>query len=165
MQAGGALPQGTHVRDDRNDKRTHRFDVSRAAFDGENKPGSVDSVDRSGFDDPQRVFEWNGSMLHAKAAVADSVWARVGSSNLNIASWIGNCELDVAVEDMDFARQMEDMYVADLEKATELVLNSRSRTRSAGPRAAGASRWIWERRTRHNGNAADWKCRRHRPHR
>jgi hypothetical protein len=25
--------QGTHVRDDRNDKRTHRFDVIRAAFD------------------------------------------------------------------------------------------------------------------------------------
>ena len=47
--------QGTHVRDDRNDKRTHRFDVSRAAFDGGDKPGSVDSVDRSGFDDPHRL--------------------------------------------------------------------------------------------------------------
>jgi hypothetical protein len=38
MQAGGALPQGTHVRDDRNDKRTHRFDVSRAAFDAAINP-------------------------------------------------------------------------------------------------------------------------------
>ena len=43
-----------------------------------------------------RVFEWNGSMLHAKTAVADGQWARVGSSNLNIASWLGNHELDVA---------------------------------------------------------------------
>ena len=42
-----------------------------------------------------RVFEWNGSMLHAKTAVADGRWARVGSTNLNIASWIGNWELDV----------------------------------------------------------------------
>ena len=33
-----------------------------------------------------RVFEWNGSMLHAKSAVADGQWARVGSSNLNISS-------------------------------------------------------------------------------
>ena len=35
-----------------------------------------------------RVFEWNGSMLHAKTAVADGQWARVGSSNLNVrAGW------------------------------------------------------------------------------
>ena len=46
-----------------------------------------------------RIFEWNGSMMHAKTAVADCRWARVGSSNLNIASWIGNYELDVAVDD------------------------------------------------------------------
>jgi cardiolipin synthase A/B len=38
-----------------------------------------------------RVFEWNGTMLHAKTAVADSRWARVGSTNLNVASWLGNC--------------------------------------------------------------------------
>ena len=46
-----------------------------------------------------RVFEWNGPMLHAKTAVADARWARVGSTNLNLASWIGNRELDVVVED------------------------------------------------------------------
>src|SRR5579875_2107056 len=37
-----------------------------------------------------RVYEWKGSMLHAKTAVADDRWARVGSTNLNIASWLGN---------------------------------------------------------------------------
>ena len=51
-----------------------------------------------------RVFEWNGTMLHAKTAVADGRWARVGSTNLNLASWIGNYELDVVVEDEGFAR-------------------------------------------------------------
>jgi cardiolipin synthase A/B len=35
-----------------------------------------------------RVFEWNGPMLHAKTAVVDGRWARVGSSNLNVASWM-----------------------------------------------------------------------------
>ncbi|HEV2700947.1 MAG TPA: phospholipase D-like domain-containing protein, partial [Steroidobacteraceae bacterium] len=54
-----------------------------------------------------RVFEWKGSMLHAKTAVADGRWARVGSSNLNIASWVGNYELDALIEDEDFAAQME----------------------------------------------------------
>jgi len=33
-----------------------------------------------------RVFEWNGAMLHAKTAVADGCWSRVGSSNSNLAS-------------------------------------------------------------------------------
>ena len=61
-----------------------------------------------------RVFEWNGPMIHAKTAVADGLWARVGSTNLNIASWMGNYELDVAVEDQTFARAMEDMYQEDL---------------------------------------------------
>jgi cardiolipin synthase len=80
-----------------------------------------------------RVFEWNGPMLHAKTAVADGRWARVGSSNLNIASWLGNYELDVVVEDESFAKLMEAMYVEDLSNATEIVLDRR-RPRAAQPR-------------------------------
>lgn len=72
-----------------------------------------------------RVFEWNGPMLHAKSAVADGRWARIGSSNLNLASWMGNWELDVAVEDEDFAAGMEAMFEDDLRFATEIVLDGR----------------------------------------
>jgi len=61
-----------------------------------------------------RVFEWNGSMLHAKTAVADGQWARVGSSNLNLASWLGNQELDVAIEDATFAGKLAAQYEHDL---------------------------------------------------
>ena len=71
-----------------------------------------------------RVFEWNGTMLHAKTAVADGHWARVGSTNLNIASWFGNCELDAVVEDEAFARLMEEKYLDDLENSTEIVLDA-----------------------------------------
>lgn len=74
-----------------------------------------------------RVFEWGGSMLHAKTAVADGQWARVGSSNLNLASWLGNSELDVAIEDAGFAGQMELQYAEDLGHATEIVLSRRGR--------------------------------------
>jgi cardiolipin synthase len=80
-----------------------------------------------------RVYEWNGSMIHAKSAVADRRWARVGSTNLNIASWIGNRELDVIIENEAFAGQMEDMFLADLANATEVVLE-RNRVHSAGAR-------------------------------
>lgn len=80
-----------------------------------------------------RVFEWNGPMLHAKTGVADGRWARVGSTNLNLASWMGNWELDVAVEDGAFARDLEEVFEEDLENATEVVLGERRRLRR-GPR-------------------------------
>jgi cardiolipin synthase len=84
-----------------------------------------------------RVFEWNGTMLHAKTAVADARWARVGSSNLNVASWLGNCELDAVIEDEPFARRMEEAYLQDLAHATEIVLDTRARVRAPGePRHA-----------------------------
>ncbi len=77
-----------------------------------------------------RVYEWNGSMLHAKTAVADGHWARVGSTNLNLASWLGNWELDVAVEDKRFAEEMEAMFLKDLEHSTEIVLSEKKRVRA-----------------------------------
>jgi cardiolipin synthase len=85
-----------------------------------------------------RVFEWNGPMIHAKTAVADGRWARVGSSNLNVASWVSNYELDIAVEDETFAGEMEAMYLSDLEQATEIVLSAEQQVqlRARRPRAA-----------------------------
>ena len=78
-----------------------------------------------------RVYEWNGSMLHAKTAVADGRWSRVGSTNLNIASWATNWELDVVIEDAAFAEAMEAMYLEDLANATEIVPGWQSRRRQA----------------------------------
>lgn len=92
-----------------------------------------------------RVYEWNGSMLHAKTAVADGYWARVGSSNLNLASWIGNLELDVVVEDAQFGRQMEQMFLDDLSHATKIVLNPHNHVKMIGR---------LHQRQRHSGNGS-----------
>ncbi|HEX7340184.1 MAG TPA: phospholipase D-like domain-containing protein [Rhodanobacteraceae bacterium] len=101
----------------------------RLLVPGSSDIGAVASLSRAGYrpllEAGVRVFEWNGSMLHAKTAVADGRWARVGSSNLNLASWLGNCELDVAVEDGAFAAHMQAQYEADLTQATEIVLAPR----------------------------------------
>lgn len=106
-------------------------------------PGSTDlplvsAVSRAGYrpllEAGVRVFEWNGSMMHAKTAVADGRWARVGSSNLNLASWLGNYELDVAIEDETVAARMQEMYEDDLGHATEIVLDPRNRVGRAGER-------------------------------
>jgi cardiolipin synthase len=85
-----------------------------------------------------RVFEWNGTMLHAKTAVADGVWARVGSTNLNLASWMGNYELDVAIEDAEFAQAMAAQYEKDIGHATEILLTTHNRVRRTEPRAEAA---------------------------
>jgi cardiolipin synthase len=79
-----------------------------------------------------RVFEWNGTMLHAKTGVADGRWARVGSTNLNIASWFGNCEMDAVIEDERFAAEMDQMYLEDLSNSTEIVLDMKQRVRAPG---------------------------------
>ncbi len=87
-----------------------------------------------------RVFEWNGPMMHAKTSVADGRWARVGSSNLNVASWLGNFELDVAIEDEGVAGDMRRQYLADLERATEVVLRPRGRGVRVAPVGPVAAR-------------------------
>lgn len=81
-----------------------------------------------------RVFEWNGAMLHAKTAVVDGCWSRIGSSNLNPASWLGNYELDLAIENEDFAAVMEGQFLDDLDNATEIVLSDAERVKLVAPR-------------------------------
>lgn len=73
-----------------------------------------------------RLFEWEGPMIHAKTTVADGVWSRVGSSNLNLASLIGNWELDVAIVDRSFGREMEELFTRDTGAAVELNLPTRT---------------------------------------
>ena len=81
-----------------------------------------------------RIFEWNGTMIHAKTAVADSRWARIGSTNLNLNSWIGNWELDVAIEDESRSRaRSRQHYEEDLANSTEIV-HERRTARSAATR-------------------------------
>lgn len=72
-----------------------------------------------------RIFEWQGPMIHAKTSVVDGSWCRVGSSNLNSASLMGNWELDVGVLDQGLAGQLEGLFLADLTSSVEIVLPGR----------------------------------------
>jgi len=68
-----------------------------------------------------RIFEWDGPMLHAKTIVADGRWTRVGSSNLNPSSLLGNWELDVLVEDPGLAEAMERQFRLDVARSREVI--------------------------------------------
>jgi cardiolipin synthase len=67
-----------------------------------------------------RIYEWDGPMLHAKSMVADGRWVRIGSSNLNPSSLIGNYELDVLVEDAELAEAMERQFRLDIGRSREV---------------------------------------------
>ena len=69
-----------------------------------------------------RIFEWTGPMLHAKTVVADGRWVRIGSSNMNHSSLFGNYELDVLVDGLALAEQMEAQFRRDLDQSAEVEI-------------------------------------------
>ncbi len=88
----------------------------------------VGSMSRAGYrfllEAGVRLFEWQGPMIHAKTSVADGIWCRVGSSNLNAASLLGNWEIDAGVLDEGLAGQLEGLFLADLASSVEIILPS-----------------------------------------
>jgi len=93
----------------------------------------VGSMSRGGYrfllENGVRIFEWQGPMIHAKTSVVDGTWCRVGSSNLNNASLMGNWELDVGVLDASLGRQLAGLFLADLASSVEIVLPGRTAIR------------------------------------
>ena len=73
-----------------------------------------------------RIFEWQGPMIHAKTMVADGAWCRIGSSNMNWSSLLGNWEIDIGVLDVSLASQLEGLFLADLASAVEIVMPGRA---------------------------------------
>lgn len=76
-----------------------------------------------------RIYEWDGPMLHAKTISVDGQWARVGSSNLNASSLLGNYELDILVEAPQVAEALDAQFRRDIARSREV-----SRRPIRGPR-------------------------------
>jgi len=76
-----------------------------------------------------RIFEYRGPMLHAKTFVGDHEWARVGSSNLNVSSLLGNYELDLVAEHDGLTATLATQFLHDMAQSREIVLMARRRLR------------------------------------
>jgi len=74
-----------------------------------------------------RIFEYRGPMLHAKTFVADHEWARVGSSNLNVSSLLGNYELDLVTEQDGLTAILATQFMHDMAHSSEIVLMAHRR--------------------------------------
>lgn len=69
-----------------------------------------------------KISEYQGAMMHAKAAVVDGVWSTVGSSNLDYRSLLHNEESNAVVIGRGFAQQMERVFEQDLGRSKAIVL-------------------------------------------
>ena len=69
-----------------------------------------------------KLYELRSSMLHAKTAVIDGVWSTIGSTNMDLWSFLRNDEVNVIILGRGFAQEMERMFQADLEQSEEILL-------------------------------------------
>ena len=72
-----------------------------------------------------RIWEWKGSMMHAKTSVVDGRWVRVGSTDFNPLGVAINYELDAVIEDVELGAQAEAMFLEDLDQSREITMRSR----------------------------------------
>jgi cardiolipin synthase len=63
------------------------------------------------------LYEWQGTVLHAKTAVIDDRWCTVGTYNMDYRSWRSNLEVNVSVEDAGVAGAMSERFRADIARA------------------------------------------------
>jgi len=69
-----------------------------------------------------RIFELKTSVMHAKTAVIDGTWSTVGSTNLDMRSFLHNLEINVVVLGDDFGAEMESAFQEDLRCSEEIRL-------------------------------------------
>ena len=69
-----------------------------------------------------RVFQWTGNMIHAKTACIDTVWATVGSYNLDHRSLRANLEANVVIVDPPFGGTLDEQYMDDMAQCRELTV-------------------------------------------
>lgn len=77
-----------------------------------------------------KIYEYQPTMLHSKAMVVDSVWATIGSINLNARSFKKNAEANVMIYDYKFAEEVECALAKDMERSRPITLEE---VRRRGP--------------------------------
>jgi len=62
-----------------------------------------------------KLYERQDAMLHSKTAVIDGIWSTVGSTNMDLWSFLRNDEVNAVILSQDFANKMESMFQKDIE--------------------------------------------------
>jgi cardiolipin synthase len=67
-----------------------------------------------------KIHELKLAVLHAKTAVIDGVWSTVGSTNLDMRSFVYNNEINIVILGDSFGAEMEKAFDEDLRGSTEI---------------------------------------------
>jgi cardiolipin synthase len=67
------------------------------------------------------VYELQIAVLHAKTAVIDRIWSTVGSTNIDMRSFLHNYELNAVVLDPEFGLALESAFEEDLRHSTVIT--------------------------------------------
>lgn len=70
-----------------------------------------------------RIFQMRQAVLHAKTAVIDGHWSTVGSTNMDMRSYLHNSEINIVVIDSAFGNTMEAAFAEDLKDSDEVQLD------------------------------------------
>jgi cardiolipin synthase len=69
-----------------------------------------------------RLYEHRDAMLHAKTAVIDDVWSTIGSTNMDLWSFLRNDEVNAVILGRDFAIEMEALFQKDIANSNQVLL-------------------------------------------
>jgi len=69
-----------------------------------------------------KLYEVRDVMVHAKTAVIDGVWSTVGSTNMDLWSFLRNDEVNAIVLGEDFATEMEAQFEKDIADSNQILL-------------------------------------------
>jgi cardiolipin synthase len=73
------------------------------------------------------IYNYQGSVLHAKTTVFDGCWSIIGSTNLDFQSLWRNEESNVGILDRDFSRHMIEVFQNDLKNSIKIDSDSWAR--------------------------------------
>ena len=69
-----------------------------------------------------QIYEYQGTMMHAKALTADGDWSVFGSVNLDIRGMEFDRDVALGIQDAAFARALEEAFAADLRRSRPVTL-------------------------------------------
>jgi cardiolipin synthase len=70
------------------------------------------------------IYEYRAALLHAKTMVVDSLWATVGSTNLDNRSFALNAELNLTVHDAGVAEQLARTFFEDIRRSERITYDA-----------------------------------------
>ncbi|HEX5341838.1 MAG TPA: cardiolipin synthase [Duganella sp.] len=69
-----------------------------------------------------KIYQLKLAVLHAKTAVIDGTWSTVGSTNIDMRSFLHNSEVNVIVMGTAFGTEMEKAFQEDMRDSNQITL-------------------------------------------